>query len=467
MDAGRGKLHIGIPRWGTHSLTIAAIAVVSLAASLVWNIQSIGTDVEDMVEMQSQAAHDRTGSEASKHMNLTNLVFEKALRQYDQRARLVCFAHAALLLIGLTAVGLGALRHHANEQRRREAEGEVELSHSLLRAALESTADGILVVGADRRIKMSNSQFIEMWGMPEEIAGSGEDQRALGYIVSQLVDPDQFLSKVHELYAHPDLTSFDLVEFKDGRVFERYSQPQRIGDTIHGRVWSFRDVTERKQTERELLQSLDAANAANRAKTNFLANISHEIRTPMNGVLGMTNLALQTEMDAEQRDYLETARMSAESLLSLLDQVLDISKIEAGHLSLETTDFDLRATLNHAVQMVAPQAMAKRLELKCEVTDETPDALVGDPLRLRQVLINLHGNAVKFTHEGSVALNVGVEHQSGDRAVLRVSVSDTGIGIPRTNKKPSSNHSFRPMTPPPATTAAPGSDWRSANSSSS
>lgn len=440
MNAARGKTDTGLPRWGTHSLTLAVVVTLAVAASLLWNLQSIREDVEDMVQIQSvaPASHDGTSQSdrvAEIHFSMSNIVFEKALRQYNSRVGAMYIAHGALLIVALFTVGLGALRHQKMEQKRRAAEGEVLLSHSLLRATLESTADGILVVGADGRIDMWNDRFLEMWGVPEEIAESRDDDRAIEWVLSQLADPDQFVSKVRELYSQPDTTSFDLVEFSDGRVFERYSQPQRVGDTIHGRVWSFRDVTERRQTEKELLRSIDAANEANRAKSRFLANISHEIRTPMNGVLGMTNLALQTDITPEQRDYLETARASAESLLSLLDQVLDISKIESGRMTLETTDFGLRALIGHSVQTVAAQALAKRLELIWKVSDETPDSLTGDPLRLRQVLINMLGNAIKFTHKGSVRIDAAVERSDGKKAILRMSVSDTGIGIPKAKQE--------------------------------
>lgn len=347
----------------------------------------------------------------------------------------VYLAHSALLLVALCAITIGALRQRASEQRRMRSERELELSHSLLRATLESTADGILVVGTSGQIEMCNNRFIEMWGIPPGVMESGEDSKALDTVLSQLTHPEAFLARVHELYSQPEATSFDCVEFKDGRVYERYSQPQRIGDSIHGRVWSFRDVTERRQSEKELLNSIDAANEANAAKSNFLANVSHEIRTPMNGILGMTELALQTDLTAEQRDYLDTAKTSAESLLTLIDQILDFSKGETGHMSLESTKLSLRALVRQAIQTVAPQAAAKRLELICDIAESTPDSLIGDPLRLRQVLVNLLGNAVKFTNEGSVRLSATVEQAESGAANLRVSVSDTGIGIPDDKKE--------------------------------
>lgn len=408
-----------IPRWVSNSVTLAALTALALTVSLLWNLQSINCDIRGIEEAQLMASGADHGDP----------VFRRALRQHDSRVRSMYLLHGALFLIGMIAVGLGAVRHQAVERRRHAAEGQLEFSHSLIKAALESTADGILVVSSEGQVKMRNSRFLEMWNIPADIAESENDDRALEYVVSQLADPEQFLSKVRELYSNPEATSFDLIEFKDGRVFERYSQPQRIGRTIHGRVWSFRDVTERRQTEKELLKSLDAAHAANRAKSTFLANISHEIRTPLNGVLGMTELALQTNLDAQQRDYLQTACASAESLLLLVDQLLDLTKMESGRLSLEAADFNLRIMVGQVMQTVASQAAAKHVALDCEIDEKMPERLVGDPLRLRQVLTNLLSNAVKFTHHGSVRVSLTAQ-ESGKQTMLRVDVTDTGIGIP-------------------------------------
>ncbi len=437
MSVLRGTIGKRIPRWWTHSVTLAAIATLALTASLLWNLQSIHTDVHDMVQTPSQVSllgdtpdSNKQPARPGQTGELSDVLFEKALRQYETRARSMYLVHGALLIVALVAVALGALRHQADEQKRQAAESELELSHSLLRATIESTADGILVVGTDGRIKMHNSRFLEMWDIPEDAIKLADDSKLVHYVLSQLADPEQFLAKVRELYSRVDATSFDLIEFRDGRVFERYSQPQRVGDVVYGRVWSFRDVTERKQTEKELLRSIEAANTANRAKSKFLANISHEIRTPLNGVLGMTDLALQTDLDAEQREYLEAAKSSGESLLSLLDQILDLSRVESGHLALAEMAFSLRTMVGHAVQVVMPQAVAKNLQLAWDVSQDVPDTLIGDSLKLRQVLVNLLSNAAKFTHHGSITLKVAAEDASQNPCVLRVSVADTGIGIP-------------------------------------
>ena len=258
----------------------------------------------------------------------------------------------------------------------------------------------------------------------------------LGRSLHDLLPPEEarmHAQKDAELFASKEMQSFEAsVHSKDGTLHDtlyRKAILTRRDGSVSGLLGIIVDITERKRAEAEVLRAKEAAEAASRAKSDFLANMSHEIRTPMNGVIGMTDLALETSLTAEQREYLSIAKSSAESLLTIINDILDFSKIEAGKLLVEQISFDLHRLIAEALKPLAIKAHEKGVELLSEVLHDVPRYVRGDPGRIRQVLVNLVGNAIKFTSDGEISLHTESMQQQDGHAIIHFSVRDTGIGI--------------------------------------
>ncbi len=306
---------------------------------------------------------------------------------------------------------------------------KIEEKTETLRATIESIDEGVLVVDSSGKIVAYNQKFLKMWNLSEALLSSGGDEAAIAFVLNQVEAPEVFRNKLVELYSNPNAKSDDVIELIDGRTLERHSEPQRLSRRSVGRVWSFRDVTDRYRAAKDLAAAKEAAESASRSKSEFLANMSHEIRTPMNGVIGMTELTLQTTLTREQREYLTLAKTSADSLLTVINDVLDFSKIEAGKLVLSPLEADLRMELYSTLRSLAIPAHQKGLELLCRIDPDVPTNVIADTGRIRQILLNLIGNAIKFTARGEVELHVSCLSRSPVEATLRFSVRDTGIGI--------------------------------------
>jgi len=301
------------------------------------------------------------------------------------------------------------------------------------RLLLESTSDGIFGVSTNGTVTFVNVSAAEMLGFTRE--------QILGHGVHALVHHSRADGSPYPIDDCPMCKAYttgvgstvddELLWRKDGRGFpvEYTSVPVRKGDEIVGAVVVFRDITERKETERALHDAKLAADEANKAKSAFLANMSHEIRTPMNGIIGMTDLALDTALSPEQRDYLDTVKSSADALLSLINDILDFSKIEAGKLELDPIDFGLRDAIADMLNTLGNRAHAKGLELVYDVRPEVRNALFGDVHRIRQIIVNLVGNAIKFTKSGEIVVSVEQVHEADQHVTLHFSVRDTGVGV--------------------------------------
>ena len=322
-----------------------------------------------------------------------------------------------------------AIRADITERKRNES--EVKEALTLMNATLESTDNGILVTSSDGEILRTNSQFSHLWGVAKELLDKGVNDRViLKQIKVLLKEPETFLKRVEEIYQDRDLEAFDIIAFIDGRVFERASSPMEIDGEYFGRVWSFRDITERTENQNALLQAKEEAELATKAKSEFLASMSHEIRTPMNGVIGMLGLLSNSKLTEYQTRRVNIAQSSAQSLLSLINDILDYSKIDAGKLELEQIDFNLRGMLGDFAEGIAHQAQDKNLELILDLKGVEQSMVTGDPGRLRQAITNLTGNAIKFTQQGEVVVRAELTPADEGRWWLTCSVSDTGIGIP-------------------------------------
>ena len=324
--------------------------------------------------------------------------------------------------------------HLRIEQTVAERTAELRISEERFRTICSSATVGVFEADENLNCTYANPAVLEMCGLTEsEILNQGW---------RQIVHPGDLpvigraleMARAGREYAYDFRCLWPNREIREIQVHFRPlphangSRGTNVGTTL--------DITERKRAASVSLQAREAAEQASRAKSAFLANMSHEIRTPMNGVIGMAALTLQTDLTPEQRDFIETIQSSAEALLNIINSILDFSKIEAGKMEIEYVEFDLDELLRRTLQPLSLQACQKHLELICDVAPNVPGFILGDPLRLRQIVTNLVANALKFTHQGEVVVSVAVEDTRDEigpkdkQIQLRFAVSDTGVGIP-------------------------------------
>ncbi len=371
----------------------------------------------------SVSSHDEIGV-------LTETFNRMAAQVFEQHELLETRVRERTEALSLANAGLAA--EIADRERAQKA---LQESGELIRLLLEGAPEAIYGLDTDGNATFCNAACLRLlgYGAASELLGKNMHDLIHHTKADGSAYPVADCSMYKALKTGSETHIDDEVLWrKDSSSFpiECWSRPIHRADAIIGAVVTFIDITERKLAEEVLRKAKAAAEEGNRAKSEFLANMSHEIRTPLNGVIGMTDLALGTDLTPEQREYLDTVKLSADSLLSIINDVLDLSKMEAGKAELDNSDFDLRDNIEATLRTLALTADQKGLELLCEMSADLPKIVNGDPNRLRQIVVNLVGNAIKFTAQGEVLIKVAPCGTAAANPLLHFTISDTGIGIP-------------------------------------
>jgi PAS domain S-box-containing protein len=377
------------------------------------------------------AVRDALGSVAGRAGATTS--FEYRIRARDGGWRIV--ESIATNRLHDPAV-LGVVVNTRDITERRRAQADLRATTSRLTRLVQNLKSGVIVEDEQRRIAIVNADFCSIFAIdaaPEMLVGA-DCRAAFDRAGTLAADPGGFSARIEETVAARTPVVAEEVAFADGRTFERDYIPIDVEGADRGHLWLYRDVTVRKDAEREAARARDEAIRASRLKSELLATMSHEIRTPMNGVLGTAELLLDTGLSPAQRELAALARDSAQGLMSIIDDVLDLSKIEAERLEPREVEFELAPVVEGVTDVLLPAARRKGLWLTAYADPRAAVALRGDSQWLRQVLVNLVGNAVKFTESGEVEVRAELESSSRRAARVRFSVSDSGPGIPESDR---------------------------------
>jgi len=358
---------------------------------------------------------------------------EKALMEYQTRLEEMVKERTAALEIEINERRQIELKLREYAEQLEASISEKSFAEDRVRQILESTGDGLYGLDDEGRITFVNPAACQMLGYePEELAGKN------AHAMFHHTKPDGSPYPVEECPICATIVK-GVVAHKDNEIFwrkdaqpipvEYTATPISKGDWIVGTVVGFNDISMRKHIEGELKNSKEAAEAANRAKSDFLSNMSHEIRTPINGIIGMTYLALKTDLNPKQRDYLDKIHRSSQHLMGIINEILDFSKIEAGKLEIEAVDFELNQMLHNVSGMFAEKAAEKGIEFIFDIAPSLPLHLHGDPLRLSQILINYASNAVKFTKQGEIIIRARKMEETEGNVLVRFEVQDSGLGM--------------------------------------
>jgi PAS domain S-box-containing protein len=330
-------------------------------------------------------------------------------------------------IIGYLLIGTDNTARKLVEEEQKKSDQRLRDQQFYTRSLIESNVDALMTIDPAGIITDVNKQT-------EALTGCTRDELIGAAFKDCFTDPERAEAGIRRVLSEKSVTDYELTaRARDGtRTVVSYNATTFYdrSRTLQGVIAAARDVTDRKRFEVELQQAKANAESASRTKSDFLASMSHEIRTPMNAIMGIADLLAKTELSAEQEKYVQVFRRSGDNLLNLINDILDLSKVEASQLDLEQTGFSLGDHLEKVIEMVAPRAQEKGLALVCEIAPGVSNDLVGDPTRLRQVLLNLLGNAIKFTPSGDVRLKVEPSGDPQAPFALKFAVSDTGIGIP-------------------------------------
>ncbi len=331
------------------------------------------------------------------------------------------------VIIGYLLIGTDNTARKLVEEEQKKSDQRLRDQQFYTRSLIEANIDAIMTTDPSGIITDVNKQM-------EALTDCTRDELIGAPFKNYFTDPERAEAAIKRVLSEKSVTDYELTaRARDGKQTVVSYNATTFYDrnrTLQGVFAAARDVTERKRVEAELQQAKAAAESASRTKSDFLASMSHEIRTPMNSIMGIADLLAKTALSPEQDKYVQIFRRAGDNLLNLINDILDLSKVEASQLELERTGFSLNDHLEKVMEMVAARAHEKGVALVCEIAPNVPNDLVGDPTRLRQVLLNLLGNAIKFTQSGEVSLRVAPDANPSVPTGLRFTVSDTGIGIP-------------------------------------
>lgn len=332
----------------------------------------------------------------------------------------------------------GELMHFISVQKdmteEKNAKDNLIAAQSRLFALINNLQSGVVVEDEHRNVILLNQHFCDLFSLPkkDEVINHWKMNDVIKYAQNSVADIEKFTKDCDEIYQNKKITIHQELLLNNNRILERTFIPIYSKNTFVGCLWQYEDITNRKFAEQELSKAVDVAKTANDAKTTLLANTSHEIRTSMNVIFGMAKLLSETVLNEEQKKYLSGIKSSAENLLVVINDILDLSKIEAGKLKFENINFNLRKVMEDAVNFLSMKAEEKNISLQLDYDLAVNEQVIGDPYRLNQVFLNLLNNALKFTEEGSITLKCTLKEHTLKDITIKFEIIDTGIGIDET-----------------------------------